>query len=572
MTSHIETACFHYSGGCEMIFASNREAEWIRTTPDIRECYGKLFDKESGSSVIMLCPVKDGVILTISKMIPNRYGDNLTAYLHIPNALDISGEALQGIVFDVISSLAHNRRDAVGSCLSSISSSEYEQLSSVDVDLQRTNSYAYRKVQSGTGSNSLSIVLNNLFQDYYLQYKYIFLAIDNQHIANPEQYKDLTEYPINDWRPVRDQELEQTPEVDSNFDVEGDTNNIEPVQPESQSEEITSEWLKANTEIHGWLSFFFFAIILGGLFSAIYPIATFNASDYAGNFYLGAVDIVTGLLLLAVAGFTVYSFVNRKPNAVFWGKVYVVLVFLINVLVLIGGATEDTGFQSTTQVIRGVVWGIIWFLYLSFSDQVQEIIPKSFRKISSTDWAMLAASVLLPVFLYVVGYSQINSLVDSSTTQEAEFSKTELSYNQRTDGRVIFTIPDGFECESQVVDVEGTSATLFSINNDEIGNCTMYSDYDTDKSIKNFDSYWEGWKDEDIKNYSTDNVDRGTKTINGNDCLYRITKHYVNGVYVYWRYYLLFDDETGKVFVASFYDTNNSTYYVDELLESVKFK
>ena len=127
-----------------MIFASNREAEWIRTTPDIRECYGKLFDKESGSSVVMLSPAKNGIILTISKMIPNRYGDNLTAYLYIPNALDISGEALQGIVFDVISSLAHNRRDAVGSCLSSISNSEYEQLSPVDFEQATTNSYAYR--------------------------------------------------------------------------------------------------------------------------------------------------------------------------------------------------------------------------------------------------------------------------------------------------------------------------------------------------------------------------------------------------------------------------------------------
>ena len=38
---------------------------------------------------------------------------------------------------------------------------------------------------------------------------------------------------------------------------------------------------------------FLIAIILGGLFSAIYPIATFNASDYAGNFCLGAVDTVT---------------------------------------------------------------------------------------------------------------------------------------------------------------------------------------------------------------------------------------------------------------------------------------
>ena len=572
MIGHIETACFHYSGGCEMIFVSNREAEWIRTIPDIRECYGKLFDKESGSSVVMLSPVKNGIILTISKMIPNRYGDNLTAYLYIPNALDISGETLQGIVFDVISSLAHNRKDVVGSCLSTISGSEYEQLSHLNFEKTTTNSYAYRKVQSGTRGNSLSLVLNNLFQDYYLQYKYIFLAIDNQHIANPEQYKDLTDYPLNNWRPVQDKDLEETSECDSNSRNEENTYNNEPDRPESQTVEITSEWLKANTEIHGWLSFFFFAIILGGLFSAIYPIVTFNASDYAGNFCLGAVDIVTGLLLLAVAGFTVYSFVNRKPNAVFWGKVYVVLVFLTNVFVLIGGAMEDSGFLSTKYVIRSVIWGVIWFLYLSFSEQVQEIIPKSFRKISSTDWAMLATSVLLPIFLFVVGYSQINSLVNSRTTQEIELKKTELAYNQRTDGRVIFTIPDGFECDSQVIDVEGVNATLFRINNDEIGNCTMCSDYDTDKSIKNFDSYWEGWKDEDINNYSSDNVDRGTKTINGNDCLYRITKHFVNGIYVYWRYYLLFDDETGKVFVASFYDTDNSIYYVDELLESVKFK
>lgn len=571
MIGHIETACFHYSGGCEMIFASNREAAWICTAPDIRECYGKLFDKESGSSVVMLFPAKNGIMLIISKMIPNRFGDNLTAYLYIPNALDISGEALQGIVFDVISSLAHNRRDVVCSCLSSISSSEYEQMSQVDFEQTTTSSYAYRKVQSGTGSNSLSIVLNNLFQDYYLQYKYIFLAIDNQHIANPEQYKDLTDFQLKDWRPVQDCNMEQTPEVDSSSNKE-DTNDFEQDHPEYQTAEITSEWLKANTEIHGWLSFFFFAIVLGGLLSAIYPIATFNASDYAGNFCLGAVDIVTGLLLLVVAGFTVYSFVNRKPNAVFWGKVYVALVFLTNIFVLISGATEDTGFQSTTHVIRGIIWGVIWFLYLSFSDQVQEVIPQSFRKISSTDWAMLAASVLLPVFLFVVGYSQINSLVDSRTSQETELRKAELAYNQRTDGRVIFTIPDGFECESQVVDVEGTSATVFSINNDDIGSCTMCSDYDTDKSIKNFNSYWDGWKDGDIKKYSIENLDRGTTTINGNDCLYRITKHYVNGVYVYWRYYLLFDNETGKVFVASFYDLNNSTYYVEELLESVKFK
>lgn len=572
MKGHIETACFHCSGGHQMIYASNREAEWLNHVMDVRTCYDKLFGKTSGTSILLLSPVKTGIMLIVSKIIPNRLGDNLTAYLNIPYGMDISGDSLQGIVFDVISALAQNRKDAVSSCLSSVSKTEYEILIDEKPSQSIINNYAYRIVNSGTGNGSLVNVLNNLFQDYYFQYQYTFLAIDDQYVANKDLHTDLTNYPINNWRPIKEQFTEKINKVEDYTTLTKEPSGETPLSNDSQPVEITSEWLKSNTEIHGWLSFFFFAIIIGGLISAIYPIATFNAADYAGNFCLGAVDIVTGLLILAVAGFTVYSFVNRKPNAVFWGKTYVALVFLTNLFVLISGSTEENGLQSVTQVVRSVIWGIIWFLYLTFSNQVQDVLPKSFRKVSSTDWAIVAASVLLPVFLFIVGYSQINSLVDSRTTQETELRKTELAYNQRTDGRVIFTIPDSFGCESQVVDIEGTSATVFSINNDEIGSCTMCSDYDSDKSIENFDSYWNSWKDEDIRNYNTDNVDRGTINVNGNDCLYRITKHYVNGVYVYWRYYLLFDDETGKVFVASFYDLDNSTDYVDELLESVKFK
>lgn len=572
MKGRIETACFHCSGGREMIYASNREAEWLDYVMDVRTCYDKLFDKTSGTSIVLLSPVKTGIMLVVSKMIPNRFGDNLTAYLNIPYGMDIPGESLQGIIFDVISALVQNRKDVVSSCLGSVSKAEYDVLIEQTPDIKTCNNSAYRIVNSGNGSGSLLNVLNNLFQDYYFQYQYTFLAIDDQYVANKDQHTDLTNYPINNWRPVKEQVAKENIKEEDTAHNVNEHDEVTQHVNNNQPSEITSEWLKANTEIHGWLSFFFFAIIVGGLISAIYPIATFNAADYAGNFCLGAVDIVTGLLLLAVAGFTVYSFTNRKPNAVFWGKIYVALVFLTNLFVLIGGATEETGLQSASQVVRSVIWGIIWFLYLTFSDQVQGVIPKSFRKISSTDWAMVAASVLLPVFLFVVGYAQINSLVDTRTSQEAELRNVSLSYNQRSDGRVIFTIPDGFECESQDVNSEEVNLTLFSLNNNEIGNCTICSDYDTDKSKKNFDSYWYSWKDEDIKNYSTDNVDRGTINVNGNDCLYRITKHYVNGVYVYWRYYLLFDDETGKVFLASCYDTNYSTDYIVELLESVKFK
>ena len=95
---------------------------------DVRTCYDKLFDKTSGTSIVLLSPVKTGIMLVVSKMIPNRFGYNLTAYLNIPYGMDITGDSLQGIIFDVISALAQNRKDAVSSCLSSISKIEYDVL------------------------------------------------------------------------------------------------------------------------------------------------------------------------------------------------------------------------------------------------------------------------------------------------------------------------------------------------------------------------------------------------------------------------------------------------------------
>ena len=105
--------------------------------------------------------------------------------------------------------------------------------------------------------------------------------------------------------------------------VSGDTLEMD----EFGEPKYTREWLKSNTEIHGWLSFFFFAIILGGIISAIYPIATYNAADYGYNGWLGAVDVFTGLSMLGIAVYTVYAFTHRKPNAVFYGRFYVILVF-----------------------------------------------------------------------------------------------------------------------------------------------------------------------------------------------------------------------------------------------------
>lgn len=333
----------------------------------------------------------------------------------------------------------------------------------------------------------------------------------------------------------------------------------------------TSEWLKSNTNIHGWLSLFFFAITVGGLISAIYPIVTFNLADYAGNIWLGAIDILLGVSMLAIAIYTTYAFTQRKSNAVFYGKLYVVLVFVTNILSLIGD--PNAGLGGIKQTFRGITWGIIWFLYLLFSKQVQEVMPKTFRKVGKFDWGVLAAIIVVPFLCFAIGMSNLNAEVENRESLEAKIREVPLADNERTDGKIIFTIPDGFLCESEEVEpMPGSKLLLFSLSNESIGNGTICSDYDNDSSIKNFDEYWKSWEGEDDKMYSKTNVDRGSKTINNHNCKYRIIRYNVNGVHVYWRFHIIFDDLSGKCCVVSCYDRNESTSYVNELLESIRFK
>ena len=81
-------------------------------------------------------------------------------------------------------------------------------------------------------------------------------------------------------------------------------------------------------------------------------------------------------------------------------------------------------------------------------------------------------------------------------------------------------------------------------------------------------------KKKEHKEVAMSDVDRGVQSINGNKCLYRICKYSEKNdeSIWYWRFYLLFDNETGKSCVLSSYDGGESTAYVYELLSSIQFK
>lgn len=328
---------------------------------------------------------------------------------------------------------------------------------------------------------------------------------------------------------------------------------------------LTAEYLKANTEIGGWLSFFLFSTYAGGLISAIYPIATFNPVEY-GSTMLAISDVVLGILLCVLAFYTLYSFCQRKTNAVFLGKLYIVITFASNLLLLFAGDYESKGMGSLPQIVRSLFWGIIWFSYLCVSRRVNEVIPKEYRKTLSRDYYFTAVLVVFPLLCLGLGVGEILS---NQKEQEALFiQQTELGLDEYTDGRIIFKTPTGFSCKKE--EITDPQITLFSLENDNIGSITICSDYDTDMSRTNFESYWTNWKDENTKDFQmyVENVD--IKSFSERPYWIKTVRYENSESVIYWRFILLFDKLSRKICLVSSYDVGCDSY-IDELLESIRF-
>jgi len=366
-------------------------------------------------------------------------------------------------------------------------------------------------------------------------------------------------------------------EYSRHIDLEkhGDSSNIpsnEIVDNETPALEeetlITADYLKENTSISGWLSFFLFSIFVGGLISAVVPLAQYQSTlEEYGSAYLVWCDLSLGIMLFALAIYTLVSFCNRKPDAVFLAKTYVCVAFATNFIVLLGGDYDESGLGSFPRIVRSLIWGVIWFIYLCRSNKVEEVIPSEYRKHTAKDYYIIAALVLIPVLFMALG---IGNLFASNKENEQTFiENTTLAKDEYTDGRVVFKCPVYFTCDKQ--EVGEPKITLFQLNNDTIADITVCSDYDADKSRDNFNSYWENWEDENAKQYNSSVIVNDNRSINEHPYFYKVTKYEVNGNTVYWRYAMLFDNASGKVCVVSAYD-GGYDYYIQEILESIRFQ
>ncbi len=340
---------------------------------------------------------------------------------------------------------------------------------------------------------------------------------------------------------------------DTNYNVES---GEEKLTQESTKEVLTpQQYEDVDNPMGTILSIFLFVLSLGGVVSLVYPFLTFNLSDYSGSLILALGDIFAALLYVGMCGYTVYSFVKRKPNAVFLGKACIMYSFVTNLFIFVVGIFnefDETGFYSSVRLGSSLIWGVIWFVFLCVSSEVEDRIPSRLRKCSKLDKILIAAMYVIPFCLMAMG------VVDVA-----------IHGNQFQSKQLQFEIPVGYTCDT----IATEKIVVYQMEN-ETDVITMCSAVETDFSKENFIDYWDNWIDPDINEYEHRIVEETNGNVNDYEYYCRVVE-YDLGVPYHWHYYFLYDEKNSKVCITSIYTiasiyTNEKEYYKN-FIKSINF-
>lgn len=334
-----------------------------------------------------------------------------------------------------------------------------------------------------------------------------------------------------------------------------------------QTQPLTAEWLKANTRIHGWLSFFIFVLVCSSLKNVGDFFSTYKVSDYGGSNLLGMAGISLVVELVMVAVWSIISFCRRSPSAVFWAKYYIVLVLLTNVLALWCGV-ENQGLETSVAIgmaMGSVFWSIIWLLYLSLSQQVQVVIPKRYRHVGIRTWLCAGLVILIPLIFGVVGMLD----VAINYHGHVEISQSELASGELTDGHIVFKHLDGWTFGMEKL--EGINVCSFT-NSQELV-LTLVSGIDSDDSKDNFVRLMSSWANAEFEKFERRIARDDVDALNGHTCYRRIVRYDRDGADpIFWHFACMFDNESGKVVIVNGYFFDIDVPDIERLLQTIRFK
>lgn len=206
----------------------------------------------------------------------------------------------------------------------------------------------------------------------------------------------MTEKPEEATKRKPEDETESKPEEVISIDI---TQEEPPVQPSIQPA-IRNKY---TSEINGFFTFVLWMIVLGGILTPIIGMASFDEANYADSICLILSDLSVYVLTPLYAIYVVVSTYKRRSGAVPLLKAYLITILAYKLLVQL-----LTGFASIdASTIAGLIWNMIFLLYICFSEKVSDNFPKETRKTSSFDKVMIWCYILIPLVTFVIGYLQL---------------------------------------------------------------------------------------------------------------------------------------------------------------------
>lgn len=139
-------------------------------------------------------------------------------------------------------------------------------------------------------------------------------------------------------------------------------------------------------------------VLIGTIYSSLLLFSELSITDYdIISITFCSFIVGMGVLDISFTGYMVYSFYTFKPNAVFIGKAYVVMAFIINILSLLFISETNAEIFSTLKQLGG---GVICFLFLCASRQVNNLVPPESRKILKRDKLWIGIYLAYPICLW----------------------------------------------------------------------------------------------------------------------------------------------------------------------------
>ena len=165
----------------------------------------------------------------------------------------------------------------------------------------------------------------------------------------------------------------------------------------------TQQQLEANTQIKGFLAIYLLTAIIGVVYSLFLGLKAYNiiGEDLSSN--IAIANIFTIFTLCYTGVYTIYAFIRRKADAVFYAKAYAGLMLFANILILITSLTEGHLTADCLLYLGGLCLGIIWMGYLFVSTKVKEATPSACRNTPKMNRAVIIGLFTTSVVLFLLG-------------------------------------------------------------------------------------------------------------------------------------------------------------------------